>query len=255
MAIYKPGALVSEVRGKVGGVVFARNKGGMYIRNFAAPINRRTPLQAESRQFLTDAIAGWRDLTEPARLAWGDYGREVGTFNSLGEKVTISGMSAYVAGATLLLVAGGAVPSGAPVEFSLPPIPAIEDVEVIGATPDPFSTGGNIDISEIDASGGGSINASGGFVVVTFSGPHPVTRISPAGLAFARSQWGAGSNPPTVAAAISGPTWETGPMTILANPASVVPGMAWFVRARTVTSDGRVSAYAVMRAIGAAGEE
>lgn len=253
MAIIKPGPLVSEVRGKIGGVVFARNRGGLYVRNFAAPVNTQTPLREENRQYLTDALAGWRALSESARSMWSDYGREVGTVNSLGETVRINGLSAYVAGATLLLQAGGSVPAVAPIEFSLPPIPAIEDVEVFaGSGSGPDGNNGTISISEIDASGGGTINALGGFVVLSYSGPHPITRVSPAGLAFSRTTYGV---TPVVAASISPPDWETGAVTIAPNPAAVVPNMAWFVRARTVTLDGRVSAPTIFRAIGVEGED
>jgi len=47
MAIIKFSAIVSDARGKIGGNVFSRNKGGSYIRSYVKPINPSTPKQTQ----------------------------------------------------------------------------------------------------------------------------------------------------------------------------------------------------------------
>ena len=49
MAKIKTSALVADIKGTVGGNVFASNKGGNYVRRYKKPINTNTIAQQEVR--------------------------------------------------------------------------------------------------------------------------------------------------------------------------------------------------------------
>jgi hypothetical protein len=63
-------AFVSDIRGKVAGTVFSRNKGGAYVRTKVTPLNPQTSYQTGVRAFLTQCAQAWRNLTAAQRAAW-----------------------------------------------------------------------------------------------------------------------------------------------------------------------------------------
>jgi len=94
--IISPG-LASELRGKLGGIVFSRNTWGAYIRNKVSPVQPRTSRQNLIRQKMTLMSQRWRDvLTIAQRDAWTAYA--VGTNKSpyLGTKAPLTGLIAYI---------------------------------------------------------------------------------------------------------------------------------------------------------------
>ena len=74
MALFTPGAIVSEVSGKIAATVYSRNKGGAVIRNRRTPINRRSVAQSTRRQGLASFASAWRGLTDAQRAAWNAAG-------------------------------------------------------------------------------------------------------------------------------------------------------------------------------------
>lgn len=64
------GNIVSEARGKLGGVVFSRNTGGAYARQKVSPVQPRTPAQLNQRSRLTAVSKVWETLTQNQREAW-----------------------------------------------------------------------------------------------------------------------------------------------------------------------------------------
>lgn len=64
------GGGVSEIRGSIGGQVFAKNANGSYIRNRTAPVNPRTTRQVTVRNNLAGVANGWRDLDDAQRNSW-----------------------------------------------------------------------------------------------------------------------------------------------------------------------------------------
>lgn len=63
-------ALISDMRNKLNGSVFARNRGGSYLRTKVTPINPKTSAQVAQRSLLTSYAQAWRGLSEAERLAW-----------------------------------------------------------------------------------------------------------------------------------------------------------------------------------------
>jgi hypothetical protein len=75
----KFGALVIDGRGKIGGHVASKNRGGAYLRTKVTPVNGQTSAQTSIRNRFTTLSQGWRGLTEAQRDAWNaaiaDYSR------------------------------------------------------------------------------------------------------------------------------------------------------------------------------------
>ena len=118
MAIYTPGPLVADVRGKIGGQVFSRNKGGLYIKSFAAPTNPNTALQQEVRSIWSVLTNAWWDvLTTDQRDEWDDLAIANPQLNKLGQEITISGMNMYVMFNQQRLVADKLREDDAPISF------------------------------------------------------------------------------------------------------------------------------------------
>src|SRR3989304_844529 len=66
-AKFPPGAIVSEIRGKIAATVFSRNRGGAVIRNRIKPINRRSVGQSTRRQVLGSLASSWRGVAQANR--------------------------------------------------------------------------------------------------------------------------------------------------------------------------------------------
>lgn len=116
MALVKPGAMVSEASGKVGGTVFARNKYGRYARNWQKPVNPNTDLQQDRKANTAYLSQLWKSLTSDTRAAWNSYAALTPTLNRLGESILLSGFNQFMKSNSVKILAG---PTGIPVE---PPV-------------------------------------------------------------------------------------------------------------------------------------
>jgi len=67
MAKIKLGAIVVDMSGKLGGHVFAKNKGGNYMRTKTTPLNPQTAAQSEIRSIFATVSSGWSALTDVNR--------------------------------------------------------------------------------------------------------------------------------------------------------------------------------------------
>lgn len=113
-------AFLADMRGKVNGTVFSKNRGGAYARTKVTPTNPQTLAQNLVRSVLTGLSQAWRALTAAQRSAWN---AAVGGFprtNVFGNPKTLSGHQLYV-GLNAQLEAAGAstistppTPTGAP---------------------------------------------------------------------------------------------------------------------------------------------
>jgi hypothetical protein len=70
MARYVPTALFEEFSGKIGNAVFARNKGGRYLRGYVVPYNPETTQQVVAREIFTTVAPLWGTLGTSDREAW-----------------------------------------------------------------------------------------------------------------------------------------------------------------------------------------
>ena len=95
MAIIKLGALVSGIRGTIGGTTYSANGAGPYVRLWQLPTQPRTPDQVEARRMLGNIASRWRDLTQDQRDDWDTYAASANQelTNSLGETYYASGFA------------------------------------------------------------------------------------------------------------------------------------------------------------------
>lgn len=124
----KFGALVVDGRGKIGGHVASKNRGGAYLRTKVTPTNPQTAAQSLVRNRLTSFSQGWKGLTAAQRDAWYSSVSDYSKTDVFGDIKQPSGVNLYVKlNSNLDEVGVGAI--------SLPPLPqAVEPVLTISAT-------------------------------------------------------------------------------------------------------------------------
>lgn len=96
MALVRFGGGVSEIVGSIAGNVFARNRGGAYIRNRTKPINPNTVPQSEWRQKFGRLMNEFSALDEDVKQGWNAFAESVERTNKLGEKYTPSGVQCFM---------------------------------------------------------------------------------------------------------------------------------------------------------------
>lgn len=120
MAKVKFSALISEMRNKLNGSVFARNRGGAYLRNKVTPTNPQTIAQVQARSLLTSYSQAWRSLTETQRNAWKSVVDQWSRTDVFGDVVNPSGSSLYIRLNINISLAGGSA-------INTPPTPVGAD--------------------------------------------------------------------------------------------------------------------------------
>ena len=111
MATIKTSALVADIRGKVGGNIFSRNRGGAYVRMFTAPVNPSSTKQAAIRGLFGTMMTEFRALSVAAQTAWRKA--VYPTTNRVGDAIDISGGALYIK-ANMNLMASGLPRLGVP---------------------------------------------------------------------------------------------------------------------------------------------
>lgn len=96
MATVKFSAVVSDVRGKIGGNVFARGKNGSYIRSFSMPRNANSQIQQVRRNNFSYYSAKWRSLTVNERRQWVLSAASLPYNNRVGETSFYSGFQQFM---------------------------------------------------------------------------------------------------------------------------------------------------------------
>jgi len=95
MALIKFGMVVTDARGKLGGQVFSKNKGGAYVRTKVTPVNAQTAAQTSSRQLLSQFSSAWKALTQAQRDSWNAAAPNFPGTNVFGDAVVKSGKNLY----------------------------------------------------------------------------------------------------------------------------------------------------------------
>lgn len=108
--------MMVDARGKLGGHVFSKNRGGAYVRTKVTPANPMTAAQVAQRALLASASQSWRGLTEEQRLAWNGAVSNYATTNVFGDIVNPTGATLHTRlNINVALVGGSAL--------STPPMP------------------------------------------------------------------------------------------------------------------------------------
>lgn len=95
MALIKLTAIVDNISGKLNGTVFAKNKGGNYMRSKSKPSNPKTSAQMAVRAQFGAISAAWKNLTESARSAWRESASSFPYINRLGDTKILSGFALH----------------------------------------------------------------------------------------------------------------------------------------------------------------
>jgi hypothetical protein len=94
MALIIP--ILGELSGKLGGNVFARNKGGSYVRGWVKPTNPKTGAQMAVRSAFSSAATAWQNLSDEQKSAWNQYALNYFKPRVLKPRATYSGFQAFV---------------------------------------------------------------------------------------------------------------------------------------------------------------
>jgi hypothetical protein len=89
-------AFLADVRGKVAGTVFSKNRSGAYVRTKVTPSNPQTSAQSVARQRLSNLSQFFRTLTAAQVLAWNNAVDDFSSTNVFGNAVRKSGINLFV---------------------------------------------------------------------------------------------------------------------------------------------------------------
>lgn len=225
MALIKLGALAAEIRGSIGGTVFARNRGGQYIRNRSIPLNPSSARQNAVRSVFGNLSNLWSTtLTQSQRDAWELYAANVPLVNSLGESRNVTGLNMYQRANALAADTVLARIDEGPTEFTLGP--TITPTITLDAAADTLSITG---MGTYDPATDGTV----GFLIQQGTPQQP-------GVSFFKSPFRKVSG--SVVAVLPADLPTDIP---LAFPIAV--GQAQFIRTAAVTADGRVGVPVIQR--------
>lgn len=139
MALLTPGPLTSEVSGRIGGTIFAHNRGGMYVRNGTKPSIVTTPSAQEFKAILGTVSKLWNNLSAAQIAAWNTYAANNPQKNRLGRQISLTGQNFFIKLNSRLLYAKA--PS-----IALPPTAPPPNVAAVAAM-SVSSSGGTVSIT------------------------------------------------------------------------------------------------------------
>jgi hypothetical protein len=111
------GSIVVDGRGKLGGHVYSKNRGGSYVRSKVTPVNPQSTAQSFVRSIMTFLTQAWKGLSEANRTAWNSAVQTFARTDVFGNVKNPSGLALYMRLNGNLLNAGAAtisVPPAAP---------------------------------------------------------------------------------------------------------------------------------------------
>jgi hypothetical protein len=89
-------ALITQASGSVGGVTFASNQGGLYVRARSKPTNPQSSFQTTIRNALSTLSTAWvQTLTAAQRGSWAAYALNVPLVNTLGDTRSVGALAMY----------------------------------------------------------------------------------------------------------------------------------------------------------------
>lgn len=113
-------AVVADMRNKLNGSVFSKNRYGAYVRTKVTPVNPQTTSQQNARNILANNSQAWRGLTEAQRQSWIDAAPDFPFTDIFGNSKILSGQALYVKLNNNLQIIGEAAIANAPLPVSIP---------------------------------------------------------------------------------------------------------------------------------------
>lgn len=120
MAKIKTTAIVADIRNKLNGSVFSKNRYGSYVRTKVTPVNPQSTAQQNVRNRLSTQAQAWRGLSESQRQAWINAAAGFPFTDIFGDTKILSGSALYVKLNNNLAGAGQAAISAPPSPVAIP---------------------------------------------------------------------------------------------------------------------------------------
>lgn len=98
--------ILGPLSGSMGGLTYARNRGGLYVKMKASPTNPNSARQQAVRGILSTASGLWQALTDAQRNAWDVYAASKPRMDPLGQSYDLTGHQMYVALTAVVLDQG-----------------------------------------------------------------------------------------------------------------------------------------------------
>lgn len=109
-----PGPLFTQVTGKVGGVVAARNRAGQYTRAYVIPVDTITTAKTNSQARLGSANTAWLSLSDALRIGWASYAATLARTTKPGFSYALTGRNCFIAQYCFRSQCGAIVPTTPP---------------------------------------------------------------------------------------------------------------------------------------------
>jgi len=120
-----------EISGKLNGTVFAKNRGGAYMRTKVSPVNARTSAQLQARNLLSGYSQAWRNLTQTQRDAWNSASSDWSLATVFAQGATATGHGLFVTLNTNTNLAGGSPLTLPPNKVGAAPIQELNNLSAI----------------------------------------------------------------------------------------------------------------------------
>lgn len=119
MAKIKLSALVSDIKGKMEGTVFARNSGGLYMRNNPIGVQKKTAKWGANKSRFASVVSSWRELSARQQAEWNEMAVNYRGHSIFGDDRKRSGYELFVKINQTLITSGlpAVLKPQMPVEF------------------------------------------------------------------------------------------------------------------------------------------
>jgi hypothetical protein len=123
MAKVKYGAMVTDARGSIDGVVYSKSQYGAYVRVKVSPKQPQTAFQLNVRQTLAALSQAWGSVLDPGqRAAWKVFAAAHPVTDVFGNSQTLSAIAMYVRVNAVIIGATGTRIDDPPLTFSATPL-------------------------------------------------------------------------------------------------------------------------------------
>lgn len=115
-------AIVADIRNKLNGTVFAKNRYGLYGRTKVTPVNPQTTRQQANRAVFGNQSTAWRGLTQDQRNTWIAAAPLFPVTDVFGNSQILSGQALFVRLNSNLVNIGESIILTAPTPVSFPAV-------------------------------------------------------------------------------------------------------------------------------------
>lgn len=144
-------ATITQGSGSLAGMTFSHNRGGLYIRSRAVPVNTATTRRTAIKAAFSTVVAAWTGtLTALQRGDWETYAAATPVPDAFGDPQTLTGQAMFIRNNVPRIQAALALADDAPATPGLGPAPnkfTVAEIAVGGAD---FQITGNLSAGALD---------------------------------------------------------------------------------------------------------